>query len=115
MKFKNIYFNILLSGVFFLPILAFSQNNLGIENPISATNLWDVLISFVKIIRTLAIPFVVLAIMYTGFLFIKAQGKAEEIAAARKAFFWTMVAALIILSAQALGEMLKATILGLGQ
>jgi hypothetical protein len=109
MKFK-IYFLALFN---FIPVLIFAQNGLGIENPISATNLWDVVISMVKIVRTIAIPFVVLAIMYTGFLFIKAQGKAEEIASARKAFFWTMIAAFIILSAESLGEMLKNTIIKL--
>ena len=55
------------------------MNNLGIENPISATNLWDAVIALVSIVRTIAIPFLVLAIMWSGFLFVKAQGKPEEI------------------------------------
>ncbi len=98
----------------FLPIMLFAQNQLGIINPLSVTSLWDVVISVVSVVRTIAIPFVVLAIMYTGFLFIKAQGKPDEITAAKKSFMWTMIAALIILAAQGIAETLKSTIIGLG-
>jgi uncharacterized Tic20 family protein len=89
------------------------MNNLGIENPISATNLWDAVIALVSIVRSIAIPFLVLAIMWSGFLFVKAQGKPEEINKAKSIFFWTLVATLIILSSVPMAEMLKATFGGM--
>jgi flagellar biosynthesis protein FlhB len=85
------------------------MNNLGIENPISANNLWDAVIALVNIVRFVAIPFLVLAIMWSGFLFVKAQGSAEKIGEAKKVFFWTMVATLIILSSIPIAEMIRDT------
>jgi hypothetical protein len=86
----------------FLPSLAFAQNNLGIDNPLSVRSLPELINVIVQIIRPVAIAFLVLAIMYTGYLFVMAQGKAEEISTARKALFWTMLGGLIILSATAI-------------
>lgn len=86
------------------------RNTLGIENPITANNLWDAVIMMVNVVRFVAIPFLVLAIMWAGFLFIKAQGSSDQINEAKKVFFWTLVATLIILSAIPLAELLRDTI-----
>jgi hypothetical protein len=87
-----------------MPMISLAQRNLGIDNPLSNSikTIPDLINVIVQIIRPVAIAFLVLAIMYTGYLFVMAQGKAEEIATARKALFWTMLGGLIILSATAI-------------
>lgn len=53
---------------------------------------------------------VVLMVVYVGFMFVKAQGKEEEIRKARQALLWTLVGALILLGAQVIAMGIKATV-----
>jgi len=59
---------------------------------------------------TIATPIIVLMIVYSGFLFIKAQGKPEELITARKAVMWTIIGAIIVLGAAVLSEAIKGTV-----
>jgi hypothetical protein len=61
----------------------------------------------------IGMPVIALAIIYCGFLFVKAQGKPEEITKAKEALTWTLVGAAILLGAWALAKMISATVLAL--
>jgi len=56
----------------------------------------------------------VLAIVYSGFLFIKAQGNKTELETAKKAFTWTVIGGAILLGALAIAELLNATVQQVG-
>lgn len=49
-------------------------------------------------------------LIYVGFLFVKAQGKEEELRDARRALLWTVIGALILLGSQAIAMGIKATV-----
>jgi hypothetical protein len=53
---------------------------------------------------------VVLMIIYSGFLFVTAQGVAAKILLARQSFFWTGVGALVLLGAWSIAQVLATTI-----
>ncbi len=86
--------------------------NAGYENPLSSSI--DTIPKFIKavldIILIIGISIVTLAIIYTGFLFIKAQGKAEEISKAKKSLLYVIIGAALLLGAWVLSEAISETI-----
>ena len=58
----------------------------------------------------LAIPFLVLAFVYIGFLFAKAQGEPKELEKVRTYFIWAVLGALIILGADLILSMIEDTV-----
>ncbi len=79
-------------------------------NPLGIDSLTELLSALLKIIITVGIPLVVLAIIYTGFLFVSAMGDKAKIEEARRAFLWTVVGAIIILSSWVIAEAIEGTI-----
>jgi len=81
-----------------------------IPNITSISGLIQTLLTgFLKI----GIPIVALAIIYCGFLFVKAQGKPEEITKAKDALLYTVIGAAILLGAWAIAQMISSTVLAL--
>ena len=82
----------------------------GIKNPIKV----DTITQFVEIILNavlvLGIPIVALAIIYCGFLFVKARGNGEEIKKAKGAFMYTIVGAFLLLGAWVLAKAIGSTV-----
>ncbi len=81
-----------------------------IENPLKIDNIQDLLAAILSAIVQIAIPFLVLAVMWVGFLFVAARGNPNKLADARQALFYTLLGALIILGAQTLSVILSGTI-----
>lgn len=79
-------------------------------NPIAAPDLVAFVNILLEAIILIAFPFLVLMIVYCGFLFISAQGNAQKLADARKVFLWTLIGALLVLGAQALSLAIEGTV-----
>lgn len=79
-------------------------------NPIEADTLVQFLNLVLEAIILIAFPFLVLMLVYCGFLFIQAQGKPQELQTARKVFLWTLIGALLVLGAQALSFAIEGTV-----
>lgn len=82
----------------------------GLENPLSVKTLPALLQKILEIMAQIMLPIVVLAIIYTGFLFVKAQGNKDELTKAKNALFWTVVGGVIVLGATVLAAAIKGTI-----
>jgi len=127
MKFikKNWQKLVLLSYAFFIPVFvlyAQGQNpsvdpNAGkILNPLGTTGPNSIPVLIQKILEgvlKIGIPVIALAIIYCGFLFVKAQGKPEELKKAKEALLYTLIGAAILLGAWAIAKMISATVLAL--
>lgn len=112
-----------LSKLFFLtiglllPVFSFAANPPCPEgkicNPINVSTLND----FIKIILEgaikIGIPIIALAIIYCGFLFVKARGNPGEIEVAKRSLMYTIVGAAILLGAWAIAQLISNTILAL--
>ncbi len=117
-KTKKILGGLFLSvyAVVFMPMFAFAQLggslkiNAKIDNPLKIGTLSDFISEILKIVVTIGTPIAILAIIYSGFLFVKAQGNETELAKAKEAFFWTIVGVLVLLGAQAIGIAIGGTI-----
>lgn len=56
------------------------------------------------------LPLVVLGFVYSGFLFVRAQGKPKEIEEAQKAIWWSIVGAFILFGAYAFAQIIGETV-----
>jgi hypothetical protein len=63
-----------------------------------------------KIIIPLTIPFVVIMIIWSGFLLVKSQGNPGELKKAKNAIKWTFIGALVILASYVIAEAIQGTI-----
>ena len=88
--------------------------NVKLINPIKADRLDTFIKDLLNIILTIGVPIVALAIIYSGFLFVKAQGKEEDLKKAKETFFYTIIGAAILLGAWVLAQAIKGTIEQIG-
>jgi hypothetical protein len=83
----------------------------GLTNPLgSIDSLPEFMEKILEAIVTLGTIVLTFAIIYVGFLFVKAQGNAEQLSSARSALLWTVIGGLILLGAQTVGMVLQSTV-----
>ena len=86
-------------------------------NPITyggITTVPEFLLALVDLVFLIAVPIIVIFIIYSGFLFVTAGDNESQIAKARFVFMWTIIGALILLGAKAIAAAIQATVLSLG-
>ncbi len=98
--------------LYLLPLFAFADVtvNIGITNPLKATSVSQVMTAFFDILVQLGAVAVVLAIIYSGFLFVAAKGNPEELNKAKKTFYWTILGSLILLGAKIIASVIENTL-----
>jgi len=79
-------------------------------NPLQVGSITDLILLILEAVVYLGSIFLVLMLVYTGFLFVKAQGNPEEIKKAREALLWTVIGGLLLLGAEGLALVLQATV-----
>lgn len=80
------------------------------DNPLTFTTLTAFLEAVLDAVILFLFPIVVLMIVYTGFLFVSAQGNPEKLNQARRSLLWTVIGGLIVLGAKAIAMMVESTI-----
>lgn len=114
-RMKNIFW-LILAFTLFLPIsTVFSQGQFTgpsgeLKNPIKYDTIKDFLTAMLDALIIIAFPFIVLAVVYAGFLFVSARGNEEKLKTAKRVFVWVIVGSLIILGAKVLSEAIKGTV-----
>ncbi|MBP9760376.1 MAG: hypothetical protein KBD24_03340 [Candidatus Pacebacteria bacterium] len=73
-------------------------------------DLYTLLIKILNAVIFILFPIIVLMIVYTGFLFVSAQGNPTKIEEARRALMWTVIGALVLLGSKALAMAICATV-----
>ena len=109
-----VLFVLAFSALSLVPPDAFAQGVARIENPLHAKTLSDFLRDLFRAIVKIGLPIVVLFIVWSGFLFIKARGNTTELTTAKKNFMYVILGTTIFLGAWAIAEMIAATIKQLG-
>jgi hypothetical protein len=112
LKFNFIFIFILMLSTPFVFVNALEistkiNNPLGTNGPQNIPAFIEALIGIVLIV---GIPIVVLAIIYTGFLFVKAQGNPEEITKAKNALMYTLIGATLLLGAFVIANAIGKTV-----
>lgn len=81
-----------------------------IVNPLKVDSLTELLTLVLDAVVKIGAIILTLAIIWVGFLFVKAQGNAEEVSSARKALVWTVIGGLILLGAEAISVVIASTV-----
>lgn len=89
-----------------------SQNpncqNGALCNPLNnITTLEGLLLAILNIIKILMAPIIIFFIIYSGFLFVMAQGNAEELTKARRALLYALVGGVIIVGAEVITNIIE--------
>jgi len=111
---KIVYITIIIFLFIVLPTILLAQTGppkpVKIENPIAVKSITDFISKILDIVVTIGTPIAVLAIIYSGFLFVKAQGKPEEINRAKETFLYTIIGIVILISATAISTLIQNTV-----
>lgn len=81
-----------------------------LANPLKVNTIQELLNLILQVVVTLAVPIIVLFIIYSGFLYVTAQGKPEAIKKATTAFTWTIIGGVIVLGASLLLTVITNTV-----
>lgn len=81
-----------------------------ISNPLKAKSLEALVNSLVDLALKLGVIVATLAIIWTGFLFIMAQGNGEKISDAREALKWVLIGIAILFSSKIIVEVIRGTL-----
>ncbi len=111
---KKTIFAIVLSFVPISLVLANNCGTSGLDNPIGICNMGDIVTKILGVFSAIGAIFVVLAIIYSGFLFVTAQGNPEKIKQAKDILFWVIIGAIVLLGAEALSRIIMSTARDLG-
>lgn len=119
---KNFFLNTnrlfwsVVSFALFLPVMI-ARADVGpasgvnaLPNPIAASSFQDLIQKILRIVIDIGVPVATLFIIYSGFLFIKAQGNPEKLKEAKETFFWTIVGTAVLLGAWVLAQAIAGTI-----
>lgn len=87
-------------------------NPLGDKGP---QNLSDFIKAVVQIVLVVGIPILALAIIYAGFLFVKAQGNPEELTKAKHALLYTVIGGALLLGAFVIANAIQSTVNDIGK
>ncbi|MBP6908359.1 MAG: hypothetical protein KBB75_00875 [Candidatus Pacebacteria bacterium] len=83
-----------------------------INNPLG-DNIRDIptfIQALLKIVILVGIPIVTLAIIYSGFMFVQAQGNVEKLGTAKKNFVYTLIGAALLLGAFVISRAIQGTV-----
>ncbi len=84
--------------------------NEKIKNPIKVNTFSAFVELVISSAVTILMPFVVLAFVYSGFLFVLAQGNQEKLKEAKEAIKWSIVGAFILLGAHGFAKIIGSTV-----
>jgi hypothetical protein len=112
MTFRKIFVYIA-AFIWTIPVLVTAQTT-GIQNPLnqSYSTIPTFIAGFLKVMVQIGLPIVALALLYSGFLFIKAQGRTGEdgLDGAKKNFKNVIFGACLILGAWVLATLIGNTV-----
>lgn len=108
---KKFLSHTILFSLISIPLLV-SAETFGLQNPIGVNSISELIVVVVKVIRYIAIPFVVIMIMYAGWLYIYggATGNSNGVKEATEALRWIVVGAFVILSAEMIALVISNTL-----
>ena len=82
----------------------------GFPNPISYCNFMDFVQAILQVVLKIGIPVAAMFIIYSGFLFVKAQGNEAELTKAKNAFTYAVIGTAILLGSWLLAKGIESTI-----
>jgi hypothetical protein len=111
-------------AVMALPILVLAAQGSGgstvsvsgtLENPLEGTSdISGLLDKLLSVFLQVGLVVVVVAFVYVGYKFVMARGSEKEVTDAKKAFYWTVIGAAVLLGAKVIQTAILGTVKQLG-
>jgi hypothetical protein len=80
-----------------------------LSNPIALDSVQGLIFAIVNIFRIITTPIVVFFIIYSGFLFVTAQGNPETLNRAKKSLLYAIIGGVVIAGSLAIGVIVENT------
>jgi hypothetical protein len=71
--------------------------------------------AILEVVIAIGTPIAILAVIYSGFLFVSARGNTTKLETAKSVFLWTVIGVAILLGAKLLAMVISGTIADLGK
>ena len=84
-----------------------TQGITNIPNPIQCDKASSCMARIAQIVAQIALPLVVVFIIYSGFLFVSARGNEEQLEKAKSPFFWAVIGAILVVGAYAIATAIE--------
>lgn len=81
-----------------------------LQNPTQFKGVADFIAGALRAMVIVALPIISLAIVYSGFLFLKAQGNSEDLATAKRNLLYVVIGAILILGAWVIATLIGGTV-----
>ena len=110
-------FSLLMPIVFVNAAVQIGGGDNKIANPLGTNgpqNLPDFIKAIIQIVLVVGIPLLVLAIIYSGFLFVKAQGNPGELEIAKRSLLYTVIGGALLLGAFVIATAIGQTVKDIG-
>jgi hypothetical protein len=112
-RYQRIQNNLLKTSVLTVllaPFFVRAQIEYTLESYLPFDNAQDLIVAILRIFITIATPIIVLFIIYAGFLYVTAQGNAEQVKKATQALTYSIIGAVLIIGAVAISEIIANTV-----
>ncbi len=87
-----------------------SKTLVKLQNPLNVESIEEVIYLAIDILIYVGVAFAIIAIIYTGFKFVWAQGNPGEIEEAKRRFFYILIGLAILISSRVIVEIIQATL-----
>lgn len=94
------------------PLCATTGDSTVCSSPIDSVT--EFIERILNIVIMIGMPIVVLALIWSGFLYVKAQGNSDKIGEAHKTLLWTVVGAALLMGSWAIARAIKQTVVDIG-
>lgn len=93
------------------PFLAGASSGVAVfENPIKAESITELLSMLLTFFVHVATVLCVIYMIWSGFLFVKAQGNEKELETARRAFLYAVIGTVLMLGAEVIATAISKTV-----
>jgi ABC-type amino acid transport system permease subunit len=108
MKSKKIFKIIFVLILVSLPLITIYSS--GFSNPLKTSDLKGLVEGLIDAVIKIGAVLTVLAFIYTGFLFVTANGEDKKIDKAKNSLKWSAVGALVLLGSKVISEVIQSTV-----
>lgn len=81
-----------------------------LQNPLGVSSISDFVALVLKVMVMVALPIISFFIVYSGFLFISAQGNPEQLSKAKTNLMYVVIGAILILGAWVIATLIGGTV-----
>lgn len=103
-KFSIIKLSTIATLVYSFPLLAAAQIRVKFNSLIGVSSLEELFLAILNVFIVIAIPIVILYIIYAGFLYVTARGDVEQTKKATRALTYAIIGGVILIGAVAITE-----------